>query len=79
MIGERVSELTAKGAEYYPYTREHIMAFFGDMLDHQELVLAAAIEQPGVDFTCLLRHWIGMYYENLAEKQAIRELESNHE
>ena len=78
-IATRVSELTAKGAEYYPYCREHIMAFFGDMLAHQEKVLTAAIETPGVDFTGLLRRWIGMYYENLAEKQAIRELEQEHE
>jgi hypothetical protein len=74
VISNRVSDLTAKTGEFYPFKQEHIMAFFGDMLPHQEAVLQAAIETPGADISQMIRHWITMYWENQAEKQAIREL-----
>lgn len=76
IVSQRVSEFTAKTGGFYPFKIEHIGQFFGDMLPHQEAVLQVAFETPGADITQMLRNWIELYWENQAEKHAIRELES---
>lgn len=78
-ISTRVSALTAKNGEFYPFKQEHISAFLADMLPHQVTMMQVALVTPGADLTPMLNNWIYCYWQKVAEDFAIKEMVDSHE
>lgn len=72
-LNRRIEELTAKGAEYYPFTREAIGEALGSLSDDQERILAHSLENGIEQIGGMIANWISQYWTLQAENKAIRE------
>lgn len=72
-INQRIDELTAKGAEYYPFSIENIGEALGSLNNDQERILQTCLENGVKNIGCMIGDWIRQYWTLLAEKKAIDE------
>ena len=72
-LNNRIADLTAKGAEYYPFTRENIGEALGALNQSQEIVLQFCLEAGQENIGGMIANWISQYWNLLAEKKAIKE------
>lgn len=84
LISNRVAELTCKGGEFYPLDKESIFEALGDMGKDRETILQYMLEHGATDkpellagIGQLLLNWITDYWNNQAEKKALKELKGN--
>lgn len=73
-LNRRIEELTAKGAEYYPFTRKAIGEALGALSDNQERILAHSLENGIEQIGGMIANWVSNYWTLQAEKRAIEEL-----
>ena len=72
-LNRRIEELTAKGAEYYPFTREAIGEALGALNQSQEIVLQFCLESGQENIGGMIANWISQYWTLQAENKAIKE------
>jgi hypothetical protein len=73
-LNNRIADLTAKGAEFYPFTRENIGEALGSLSDAQELILQTSLEMELDEIGGMIGNWISQYWTLQAEAKAIKEL-----
>lgn len=72
-INRRIDELTAKGAEYYPFSIENIGEALGALSDEQQRVFQTSLEMGLENIGGMIGEWIEQYWTLIAEKKAIHE------
>lgn len=72
-INKRIEQLTSKGAEYYPFTREAIGEALGALSDAQERILAHSLENGIEQIGGMIANWISQYWTLQAETKAVKE------
>ena len=73
-INKRVAELTAEGAEYYPFSIENIGEALGALTMPQQLIQQQAYKLFPEKVGFLQQNWIEQYWVLQAENKAIQEL-----
>lgn len=73
-LNRRIESLTAKSAEYYPFSVENICEALGALNESQEKVLAYSLENGADNIGGMIAAWVSQYWQLQAEKQAIKEI-----
>lgn len=73
-INLRIERLTAKGAEYYPFSIENIHEALGALNENQDAVLAFSLENSVENIGDMIAAWVSQYWQLQAEKQTIKDM-----
>lgn len=73
-INRRIEQLTAKGAEYYPFSVENIGEALGALNESQEKILAFSLANGVEIIGGMVAAWVSQYWQLQAEKKAIKEM-----
>jgi len=71
-LNKRIADLTAKGAEYYPFTRANIGEALGALNQSQEIVFQFCLESGQEKIGGMIANWITQYWQLQAENKAIK-------
>ena len=75
-INKRVAELTVKGGEFYPFSRDGVMEALGSLNESQELILQHSLESGLNEIGLMISNWVESYWILQAEKKAMQEIGS---